>query len=97
MSTLTRQKTNTQLTEPPMYKVLLLNDDYTPMNFVVQVLQRFFAKSLEEAERIMLEGHERGVALAGVYAFEIAETKVTQVEMVSRQEGYPLKCGLEPT
>jgi ATP-dependent Clp protease adaptor protein ClpS len=71
--------------KPPMYKVLMLNDDYTPMEFVVHVLERFFQKSREEATRIMLHVHRRGVGVCGVYTYEVAETKVTQVMDLARQ------------
>lgn len=81
---------------PPQYKVLLLNDDYTPMDFVVYILKRYFRKTAEEAQMIMLEGHSKGAAIAGVYSFEIAETKVSQVHRASRQEGHPLRCAVEP-
>ncbi|RDI96748.1 ATP-dependent Clp protease adapter ClpS [Meiothermus sp. QL-1] len=79
-----------------MYKVLLLNDDYTPMDFVVEVLMRYFRKSEPEAVRIMLQVHHAGVGVAGVYPFEIAETKVQQVVQAARREGHPLQCTLEP-
>jgi ATP-dependent Clp protease adaptor protein ClpS len=78
-----------------MYKVLLLNDDYTPMEFVVHILERFFSKSIEEASRIMLHVHQRGVGVCGVYTFEVAETKVNQVMDFSRQQQHPLQCTLE--
>ena len=81
--------------KPSMYKVLLLNDDYTPMEFVVHVLERFFAKSREEATRIMLHVHRRGVGVCGVYTFEVAETKVTQVIDFARRHEHPLQCTLE--
>ncbi|MBM3535112.1 MAG: ATP-dependent Clp protease adapter ClpS [Alphaproteobacteria bacterium] len=81
--------------KPSMYKVLMLNDDYTPMEFVVHVLERFFAKSREEATRIMLHVHHRGVGICGVYTYEVAETKVTQVMDFARQHQHPLQCTLE--
>ncbi len=81
--------------KPSMYKVLLLNDDYTPMEFVVHVLERFFAKSREEAMRIMLHVHRRGVGVCGVFTFEVAETKVTQVVDFARRNEHPLQCTLE--
>ncbi len=96
MSTDTLSKTFQKTDVPPQYKVLLLNDDYTPMDFVVYILRRFFRKSSEEAEMIMFEGHTKGAALAGVYSFEIAETKVSQVHRAARQEGHPLRCVVEP-
>lgn len=90
--TLTKQQTTTA----PQYKVLLLNDDYTPMDFVLYVLERFFSKSQSEAECVMIEAHEKGVSIAGVYPFEIAETKVAQVLDAAKGEGYPLRVRLEP-
>lgn len=78
-----------------MYKVLLLNDDYTPMDFVVQILQVVFNKDTEEAMRIMLDVHKSGSGLCGVYTFEIAETKVTQVMTAARQAQHPLQCIME--
>lgn len=87
----TRQKTK----KPSMYKVLMLNDDYTPMEFVVYVLERFFNKNKEEATQIMLHVHRRGVGVCGVYTYEVAETKVTQVMDFARQHQHPLQCTLE--
>ena len=81
--------------KPAMYKVLMLNDDYTPMEFVVHVLERFFQKNREEATRIMLHVHRRGVGVCGVYTYEVAETKVTQVNEFSRAHQHPLLCTLE--
>jgi ATP-dependent Clp protease adaptor protein ClpS len=81
--------------KPSMYKVLMLNDDYTPMEFVVLVLERFFSKSREEATQIMLHVHRRGVGLCGVFTYEVAETKVTQVIDFARQNQHPLQCTLE--
>jgi ATP-dependent Clp protease adaptor protein ClpS len=81
--------------KPSMYKVLLLNDDYTPMEFVVHVLERFFAKGREEATRIMLHVHQKGVGICGVYTFEVAETKVTQVMDFARKHQHPLQCTME--
>lgn len=78
-----------------MYKVLLLNDDYTPMEFVVQVLESFFNKSREEATRIMLHVHKRGVGLCGVFTHEVAETKVKQVMRSAKQNQHPLQCTME--
>lgn len=88
-------KTRPKTQKPPMYKVLLLNDDYTPMEFVVHVLERFFNKPREEATRIMLHVHHKGVGICGVYTYEVAETKVTQVMDFSRQHGHPLQCTME--
>jgi ATP-dependent Clp protease adaptor protein ClpS len=89
----TRTRPKTQ--KPPMYKVLMLNDDYTPMEFVIYVLERFFQKNKEEATRIMLHVHQRGVGVCGVYTYEIAETKVTQVMDFARQNQHPLQCTME--
>ena len=81
--------------KPSMYKVLLLNDDYTPMEFVVHVLERFFGLRHERAVEIMLTVHRRGVAVVGVFSFEIAETKVTQVMDYAQQHQHPLQCTME--
>ena len=81
--------------KPSLYKVLLLNDDYTPMEFVVHILERFFAKQHEEAVEIMLHVHQRGVGVCGVYTFEVAETKVTQVIELARRHQHPLQCTME--
>ncbi len=89
--TRTRPKTG----KPSMYKVLLLNDDYTPMEFVVHVLQNFFFKDAEDAARIMLHVHQKGVGVCGVYPFDVAETKVTQVIDYARQNEHPLQATLE--
>jgi ATP-dependent Clp protease adaptor protein ClpS len=88
-------KTKPKTKKPSMYKVLMLNDDYTPMEFVVHILERFFNKSRQEATRIMLHVHRRGVGLCGVYTYEVAETKVTQVMDFARQHQHPLQCTLE--
>ena len=80
---------------PSMYKVLLLNDDYTPMEFVVHVLQRFFSIGHEQAVQIMLTVHHRGVAVVGVFTYEVAETKVTQVMDYARRHQHPLQCTME--
>jgi ATP-dependent Clp protease adaptor protein ClpS len=85
----------TRTRTPSMYKVLMLNDDYTPMEFVVHVLERFFAKSREEATQIMLHVHRRGVGLCGVFTYEVAETKVNQVTEFARRNQHPLRCTLE--
>ncbi|MFN3267564.1 MAG: ATP-dependent Clp protease adapter ClpS [Deinococcales bacterium] len=89
-------KTRNQTATPKRWKVFLLNDDYTPMDFVVDVLMQVFRKSEEEAVQVMLQVHHAGVGLAGVYTFEIAETKVMQVEDLAKGEGHPLQCSLEP-
>jgi len=88
-------RTRTRTKKPSLYKVLMLNDDYTPMEFVVHVLERFFQKSREEATRIMLHVHRRGVGVCGVYTYEVAETKVTQVMDLARQNQHPLQCTIE--
>jgi ATP-dependent Clp protease adaptor protein ClpS len=88
-------KTRPKTRKPAMYKVLMLNDDYTPMEFVVHVLERFFQKSREEATRIMLHVHRRGVGVCGVFTYEVAETKVTQVMDLARQNQHPLQCTIE--
>jgi len=89
----TRPKPKTK--RPNMYRVLLLNDDYTPMEFVVHVLERFFQKSREEATRVMLHVHHHGVGECGVYTYEVAETKVTQVMDFARKHQHPLQCVME--
>jgi len=88
-------KTRPKVKRPSLYKVLLLNDDYTPMEFVVHVLERFFGKSHEEATRIMLHVHHKGVGICGVYTYEIAETKAGQVMDLARQHQHPLQCTIE--
>jgi len=88
-------KTRPKTKKPAMYKVLLLNDDYTPMEFVVHVLERFFSKSRQEATDIMLHVHRRGVGICGVFTYEIAETKVAQVMDFARANEQPLQCTME--
>ncbi len=88
-------KTRPETKKPSMYKVFLLNDDYTPMDFVVQILEIFFNKTREEATTIMLQVHKSGSGLCGVYTFEIAETKVAQVMGAARQAQHPLQCIME--
>ena len=88
-------KTRPKTKKPSLYKVLLLNDDYTPMEFVVLVLQRFFSKGQEDATRIMLHVHQKGVGICGVYTYEVAETKVTQVMDFARNHQHPLQCTME--
>ena len=83
------------LAEPPMYRVLLLNDDYTTMDFVVDVLMSVFQKSPGEATRIMLNVHRAGVGVCGVFSFEVAETKVDTVHALAHEMGFPLKCTME--
>ena len=84
-----------ELKQPPMYRVVLLNDDYTPMEFVVMVLKRFFGMDLEQATRVMLHVHQKGVGVCGVFPYEVAETKVNQVMDFARQNQHPLQCTLE--
>ena len=84
-----------QEAKPPLYKVLLLNDDYTPMEFVVHVLQDFFAMSNEKATEVMLHVHTRGVGVCGIFPRDIAETKVALVNQFSRENQHPLKCTME--
>jgi ATP-dependent Clp protease adaptor protein ClpS len=88
-------KTRPKTARPPLYKVLLLNDDYTPMEFVVHVLERFFGMSHAQAFEIMLTVHKKGVAVVGVFSFEVAETKVAQVMDFSRRHQHPLQCTME--
>jgi ATP-dependent Clp protease adaptor protein ClpS len=90
---ITRPKTQTR--HPNMYRVLLLNDDYTPMDFVVAVLKKYFNKDTQEATRIMLHVHQHGVGECGVYTYEVAETKVTQVMDHARKHQHPLQCIME--
>jgi ATP-dependent Clp protease adaptor protein ClpS len=92
-SILTKTKSKTQ--RPPLYKVLLLNDDYTPMEFVVHVLERFFGLSHAQAFEIMLTVHKKGLAVVGVFSFEVAETKVAQVMDFARRHQHPLQCTME--
>ena len=89
----TRTKPKTQ--KPALYKVLMLNDDYTPMEFVVLTLQRFFRMTIEDATRVMLSVHQRGVGICGIFTYEVAETKVTQVMDFAREHQHPLQCTLE--
>jgi len=88
-------KTRTKTKKPSLYRVLLLNDDYTPMEFVVYILERFFNKGRDEATQIMLHVHQKGVGLCGVYTYEVAETKVTQVMNFASQHQHPLQCTME--
>ncbi|GAB5457261.1 MAG: ATP-dependent Clp protease adapter ClpS [Henriciella sp.] len=88
-------KTRVQTKKPSMYRVLILNDDYTPMEFVVQILERFFNKSREQATRIMLHVHQKGVGVCGVFTYEVAETKVAQVMDLARRNEHPLQCTME--
>ena len=86
-----------ELDEPPMYKVLLHNDDYTTMEFVVEILQRVFHKSPTEATRIMLLVHKNGIGVCGIYPAEVAETKVEMVHHLARKHEFPLQCSMEKT
>ena len=91
--TIVEERTRTK--KPSMYKVIMLNDDYTPMEFVVHVLRKLFNKSSEDATRIMLHIHQKGVGVCGVYTYEVAETKVQGVMDLARQNQHPLQCTLE--
>ena len=92
-SVITKTRAKTQ--RPPLYKVLLLNDDYTPMEFVVHVLERFFGLTHQQAFEIMLTVHKKGLAVVGVFSFEVAETKVAQVMDFARRHQHPLQCPME--
>lgn len=89
------QEAQPKLKRPPMYKVILINDDYTPMEFVVHILEVFFSRDREAATRIMLEVHTSGKGVCGIYTHEIAETKVSQVNLYARENQHPLMCTLE--
>lgn len=91
--TITRSEARTR--EPALYKVILLNDDFTPMDFVVELIQTYFKKSLEEATQIMLTIHNKGVGVCGLFPREIAETKMMQVNKHARKSGHPLKCQMK--
>ena len=88
-------KTRSKTQRPPLYKVLILNDDYTPMEFVVHVLERFFNLSHSQAFELMLTVHKKGLAVVGVFSFEVAETKVAQVMDFARRHQHPLQCTME--
>ncbi|WP_310022602.1 ATP-dependent Clp protease adapter ClpS [Croceicoccus sp. BE223] len=88
-------RTRTKPKKPSQFKVLMLNDDYTPMEFVVMVLKVFFRMDMEQATQVMLHVHQRGVGVCGIYPYEIAETKVNQVMDFARQNQHPLQCTLE--
>jgi len=90
------QEARPELKKPQLYKVILLNDDFTPMEFVVRILERFFHKNREEATRIMLQVHTRGLGVCGVYTHEVAETKVRQVMLYAQESQHPLQCTMEP-
>ena len=88
-------KTRPKTKKPSLYKVLLLNDDYTPMEFVVHILEKIFGKNREEAVDVMLHVHRHGVGICGIFTFEVAETKVAQVIEFSRRHQHPLQCTME--
>lgn len=88
-------KTRARTKKPQLYKVLMLNDDYTPMEFVVLVLQQFFRMDIEAATRVMLQVHQKGIGVCGVFSYEVAETKVNQVMDCARANQHPLQCTLE--
>lgn len=88
-------RTRPQTKKPAMYRVLLLNDDFTPMDFVVHVLEKFFSKNRQEATEIMLHVHRRGVGVCGIYTYEVAETKVNLVMDYARKNEHPLQCTME--
>ncbi len=90
------QESKPKLQKPPLFKVILLNDDYTPMEFVVIVLERFFQKNREEATRIMLHVHQKGIGVCGIFTREVAESKVRQVMGFSSENQHPLQCTMEP-
>ena len=92
---LIKTQTKEKLKKPSLYKVLILNDDYTPMEFVVYLLKSFFNKSNEEATKIMLHVHQNGIGVCGIFSYEIAETKVIQVLDTSRNNNHPLQCTME--
>ena len=85
-----------QLKRPPLYAVVLMNDDYTPMDFVIEILQQYFAMNLDQATQVMLTVHYEGKGVAGVYPRDIAETKANQVNNYARPQGHPLLCQIEP-
>lgn len=93
--TLLLESTQSKLSKPPMYKVIILNDDYTPMEFVVHVLEALFAHNRENATRIMLSVHKSGKGVCGIFTRDIAETRVTQVNSYSRENKHPLLCDME--
>ena len=93
---LTRTRTKEKLKRPKMYRVLFHNDDYTPMEFVVLVLMQLFNHSQTQATRIMLHVHNRGIGVAGIYPFSVAETRVAEVTAVAEKSEYPLLCTMEP-
>ena len=90
-----RTRSHQRAQEPPLYRVLLHNDDYTTMEFVVEILVVIFNRSMEDATRIMLDVHRNGIGICGTYPYEIAETKVESVEVLARMSDFPLKCSME--
>lgn len=90
------QTAQPQLKRPPLYVVVLMNDDYTPMDFVIEILQQYFALNLDQATQVMLTVHYEGKGIAGVYPRDIAETKANQVNNYARSQGHPLLCQIEP-
>ena len=93
---LTKNPVKIQPKKPKLFKVLLHNDDYTTMEFVIYVLQKCFSKSLDEAQEIMLKVHHSGVGVCGIYTYEIAESKTSKVHQISKENGHPLRCTFEP-
>ncbi len=93
--TLLLESTKSKLSKPPMYRVIILNDDYTPMEFVVHVLEAIFGHNREDATRIMLNVHKSGKGVCGIFTRDIAETKITQVNSYSRENKHPLLCDIE--
>ncbi len=94
--TIFKEKVNNKVKKPSMYKVFLINDDYTSMDFVVEVIVKVFHKSVPEATKIMLDVHKKGKGLVGVYTYDIATTKVAQVEIMAGEKGFPLKAEIVP-
>ena len=88
-------ETRDEIDEPPMYKVLLHNDDYTTMEFVIEIMMLVFKKSPEESVEIMLNVHQKGIGICGIYTYEVSETKVNTVKAFARENGFPLKCTME--
>jgi ATP-dependent Clp protease adaptor protein ClpS len=91
----TTEKRETRLSPPAMYQVLMHNDDYTTMDFVVEVLEKVFRKTVTEANQVMLNIHHKGHGVCGLYPYEVAETKISQVHSLARKTGFPLRCSLE--
>jgi len=92
---ITESKTREDIREPSLFKVFLHNDDYTTMDFVVEILVYVFHKSAEDATQVMLNVHRKGAGLCGIYTYEVAETKVDTVHRLARENGFPLKCTME--